>query len=185
MTDYNTIQAEQKEWSVNNFGEMKHSYRPLLGIIEELGELNTAIEACRRDEALDAVGDIFIYMCDFCNHKGWDVNAVVANGSDLRVSIDEVDEGSSIASLPLNLGYVLGGLAHHQLKDEQGIRSEENHEDSIKKLLGVTVFHMVGICRLLGVDLLDVVSSVWSKVKHRNWAKNPDTAHEVAENEQR
>lgn len=77
MIDIQQIQQEQKAWSERNFGG-KHGtgYRPLLGVMEEVGELAHAhlkaeqgIRTNQDHEAarVDAVGDILIYLLDYCN----------------------------------------------------------------------------------------------------------------------
>jgi len=59
---------------------------PLMGITEEVGELNHALlkqkqgirgtYAEHEDAAKDAVGDIFIYMMDLCNRRDWDLETI-------------------------------------------------------------------------------------------------------------
>jgi len=70
------LQSEVGEWSDKNFPD-DLSYRKLLGIIEELGELAHAHlkleQGIRLDEPLtdmkkDAIGDLIIYLLDYC-HK--------------------------------------------------------------------------------------------------------------------
>ena len=73
------IQDEVGEWSERNFGDQP-SWRPLLGIGEELGELNHAYlklsQGIRGDreelenKLVDAVGDLMIYLADFCYKEG-------------------------------------------------------------------------------------------------------------------
>lgn len=72
-------QLEIKEWSKKNFGDQP-STNPLLGIMEELGELTHAhlkgIQGIRHTSEeifkmrRDALGDIFIYMCDYADRSG-------------------------------------------------------------------------------------------------------------------
>lgn len=75
------LQDEIKNWSLNNFGNQP-SYRPLLGIGEEVGELNHAFlkteqgirtDENHREKMKDALGDIFIYMCDFAARENIDL----------------------------------------------------------------------------------------------------------------
>ncbi len=72
-------QMEVREWSKKNFGDQP-STNSLLGIMEELGELAHAhlkgIQGIRHtpDEIHnmrgDALGDLFIYMCDYADRSG-------------------------------------------------------------------------------------------------------------------
>jgi len=81
VTTLRRIQKEQAEWSLRNFGE-RPSYQPLLGIAEEVGELCHAhlkneqgVRMTEDHEAnkRDAVGDIMIYLMDYCSKEGFDV----------------------------------------------------------------------------------------------------------------
>ena len=67
------LQAQQKPWIERNFGS-RPSYWPLLGAVEELGELAHAHlkqeQGIRVFEdfdakAQDAVGDCVVFLCDY------------------------------------------------------------------------------------------------------------------------
>ena len=79
------IQTDQAAWSKKNFG-IHPSWQPLLGVSEEVGELCHAYlkrtQAIRNSEdhdakLRDAVGDLVIYLCDFCSCEGIDLEDVV------------------------------------------------------------------------------------------------------------
>lgn len=79
------LQAEVATWAERNFGP-RPAWQPLVGIMEELGELAhahlKAAQGIRRDEdheagARDAVGDIIIYVADYCNAAGLDLEEIV------------------------------------------------------------------------------------------------------------
>lgn len=73
------LQKEQKEWADHNFGIDQPSWKPLLGLQEEIGELSHAY--LKRDQKIrgnevkhnanikDAIGDIVIYLADFCSRE--------------------------------------------------------------------------------------------------------------------
>lgn len=74
------LQRQVGEWSAENFGDQPATY-PLMGSVEELGELHHAVlkdlQGIREDEdgvgheaELDAVGDIIVYLADFCHRRG-------------------------------------------------------------------------------------------------------------------
>lgn len=87
MSEIRRIQAEQKEWSDRNF-PTKAPYQPLIGMMEELGELSHAhlkqeqgIRGTYEEHqaaAKDAIGDIVIFMMDYCNQRGFDLESIVA-----------------------------------------------------------------------------------------------------------
>lgn len=79
------LQNEQKEWSDHNFPN-RTNYHPLLGAIEELGELAHAHlkdeQKIRTNEdhfnnKVDAVADIIIYLCDYCTLNGIDIQGAL------------------------------------------------------------------------------------------------------------
>lgn len=77
--DLSQLQLEVGEWSLKNFGDQPSTF-PLLGIGEETGELMHAhlkdlqgirhlpheIKAMKED----AIGDIVIYLADYCAREG-------------------------------------------------------------------------------------------------------------------
>jgi len=72
------IQQEVKEWSLKNF-ENQQSWKPLLGAVEEIGELSHAhLKASQGirthenhdDDKKDALADIIIYLCDYASREG-------------------------------------------------------------------------------------------------------------------
>lgn len=79
------LQVEQIPWVKHNFGE-RPSWMPLLGAMEELGELAHAhlkkAQGIRTSEdhdanARDAVADIVIFLADYCSAQGYDFEQIV------------------------------------------------------------------------------------------------------------
>ncbi len=79
------LQAEQVPWVKHNFGD-RPSWMPLLGAVEELGELAHAhlkqAQGIRVSEdhdakAKDAVADVVIYLADYCTARGFDLQSLV------------------------------------------------------------------------------------------------------------
>ena len=203
--DLIAIQAEQVAWSTKNFGQQHERY-PLLGMIEELlefdeawklqqeaaanrsmtkedraallsPELNQEVDdaayAKLRAEVLDAIGDISIYMLDYCGKRGLQLNTLWNE----RAFSD--DRGRTRWH---DLAPLARRLAHHQLKGEQGIRGlPEEHLRQIDLTCRAILAHLEFICRYLEVDFLAILGAVWAKVSKRDWTKNKNNAHEVAE----
>jgi NTP pyrophosphatase (non-canonical NTP hydrolase) len=86
MFDLRQLQQEQKVWADHNFPN-RHPYQPLLGALEELGELAhhhlKADQGIRgtaemhREKAKDAVGDLMIYLADYCNQEKFDMQEIL------------------------------------------------------------------------------------------------------------
>lgn len=81
------LQKEVGTWSLNNFGEQDKT-NAFLGIVEEVGELSHALLKNRQGirgmnaqaskEAIgDALADIFIYMLDFCEKNGYNLEDLI------------------------------------------------------------------------------------------------------------
>lgn len=79
------LQDEQKPWVLHNFGE-RPAWMPLLGAMEELGELAHAhlkeAQGIRNTEdhvanAKDAIADIIIYLADYSSARGFDLEEIV------------------------------------------------------------------------------------------------------------
>lgn len=90
ILDVRDLQAVWLEWSTKNFGPSFQPgglpYRPLIGMQEELGELAHAHlkqeQKIRGNEdhegnAKDAIGDLFMFMMDYCNGRGWDIETII------------------------------------------------------------------------------------------------------------
>lgn len=80
------FQSEVGQWSRDNFGAQP-STNPLLGITEEVGELSHAhlkgLQGIRhtpeevRSMKVDAIADILVYMADYCEREGIDLEGAV------------------------------------------------------------------------------------------------------------
>lgn len=83
---FRKLQREQIPWVKHNFAG-RPSYYPLLGAMEELGELAHAHlkEAQKirgsakehREKAKDAVADIIIFLADYCSARRFDLQKIV------------------------------------------------------------------------------------------------------------
>lgn len=86
MLTFKQLQDEQRPWVEHNFPG-RQSFYPLLGAVEELGELAHAhlknlqgirgTEAEHRAAAADAVADTIIFLADYCTAMGFDLQEVV------------------------------------------------------------------------------------------------------------
>ncbi len=85
-----TIQKDHRAWSERLWGEplSRPSHQPILGLTEEVGELAKAHlkseEGLRsvskveyREAKIDAVGDIFLFLCDYCSCENIDLEVAV------------------------------------------------------------------------------------------------------------
>ena len=79
------VQQQLGPWQEHNFPG-REAWEPLLGIAEELGELNHSflkrhqqirLEENHNAKIQDALGDILIYMCDFANAEGLNLDQIL------------------------------------------------------------------------------------------------------------
>jgi NTP pyrophosphatase (non-canonical NTP hydrolase) len=67
----------------------------------------------------------------------------------------------------------VGELAHAQLKQEQGIRMDEDHEANAKDAVADIVIAVASYCNGRGFNLGELVEETWTKVKARDWKADP------------
>ena len=86
MSILRAVQKAMVPWQQHNFPN-RPAWQPLLGIGEELGELNHAFlkdaqgirtGEVHRDAIEDAIGDILIFLCDFANAMNLSVESCLA-----------------------------------------------------------------------------------------------------------
>jgi hypothetical protein len=150
-------------WARHNFGAgPKH--HPVLGVIEEVGELGDATAAGDKAEVIDAIGDIVVYMADLCFRWGWSLEELVANASNLTAP-------------RMSLLSIAGKLAHCTLKTEQNIRGgAEVKEPQMRQVLSQLLHHCTEAAFVQRTTLRYAVSKTWAKVSQRDWVKDPVNA---------
>lgn len=85
--DLDVFEEEHREWANKNFGYDRDWRDPLMGLVEEVGELHHALLKQKQGirgshekhelDAMDAVGDIVIYLQDLCNIRGWRLSEIL------------------------------------------------------------------------------------------------------------
>lgn len=82
------LQKEVREWSNKNFPDKK-PHQPLIGIMEEIGELSHVRLKYEQElyqlpyyyqETKDGVADLFIFLLDYCNQVGIDFDDALKEG---------------------------------------------------------------------------------------------------------
>ena len=159
------FQKEVKSWVEYNFGKSdRHKpHQHLLGMIEEIYELESANT---EDEKLDSIGDIMVYMADYCNCVNIPLESLYRIGrSPTRVVVPVYDHRKLLITL--------GILCKLQLKQEQNIRYSGSTIDARR---WVALQIIMEYCRMkaksLDVGFIAIIERVWSAVKERDWTKN-------------
>lgn len=86
VAGFDDLQAEMIAWQTKNFGEQP-AHRSFLGCVEEVGELAHAM--LKQEQAIrgtpeehtaaakDAVGDLMIFLLNYCTTRGWSLEEIV------------------------------------------------------------------------------------------------------------
>ena len=156
------IQAELKVWTEYNFGQQE-SIIPIMGMIEELGELTHAhlkeLQGIRKSDFLadkkDAIGDITIYLLNYFNCIGKNIR---------DTNILALDR--EIPSIIININFYVSRLAITVGAERGYTRTSLNSAEMILKFL-----HR--LCNKLDIDFITTVNEVWEQVKLRDWRKYP------------
>lgn len=186
---FDLLQKVWREWSTKNFGpsfQPVHGmpYRPLLGIFEEIGEFQHALYELIigssngfteslggrkvEDEARDAVGDTIMFIVDYCNGRNWLIGDIL--------ELDKLKQHEVIIPWSVGLTIWSGRLAHCHLKQEQGIRVNENHEENAKICIGMLIRHLMAWCDgKNGGEFEAIVLKTAEEVLQRDWQTNKAT----------
>lgn len=195
MRQYDALQREVGAWSQLNFHDQESphfvlkmepfpdgwkvgddmpptlvamgSLAPLMGLTEELGEL---FAACHPFDVEDALGDIFIYLCDYAAREGFTLPV----GRHLTFELEPIVHADVMTGLVI----WLGKLYHGTLKRHQGIRGFDNDETFIAHrnyCTAMIIAHMQKLsAEALDKSLLQVVNRTWCNiVAKRDWKKAP------------
>jgi len=184
------IQGDVRAWSSGNFGEQASKSQPGLvlgslapseGLTEEIGELCAAKDTA---EFKDALGDILIYLCDFC-WRWWDGDSIahyvgffdVGASEGVALCLAEQPDPLVLARLHLQVVSARGSLAHATLKHHQGIRkfaSEPYYRQMAQEAIGKLITAVSRLCvYALRRRAEAVLLEVWTKiVSKRNWKVN-------------
>lgn len=84
--DLDKVQNEVWTWKCINFPQSS-AVEQFLGVVEEVGEASHAIlkksqgirgsEEKHQEDLRDAIGDIMIYLLNFCSANGWSLSQVI------------------------------------------------------------------------------------------------------------
>jgi NTP pyrophosphatase (non-canonical NTP hydrolase) len=167
---WDLLQAENQAWTLKNFGQQP-PHQPMLGIFEELGELNFADQ--RHDDAgvKDGIADVMVFAASLCWNLGFrlenicDVARTRAESTHRLYRHAEQEPAVTLRAV--------GSMSHSLLKLEQNIRgSRENHLSGIQNELTLIVEGLYLYCLKRNWEMLAVVQPVWEKVRERDWTKD-------------
>jgi len=160
------IQAELKVWTLHNFGQQE-SIIPIMGMIEELGELTHAhlkeFQGIRKSDFLsdkkDAIADITIYLLNYFNCIDKNINVVdmtkISKYVTTEIIRNKVKGNDCIIELNILIGYI---------RD-----NEKLYKTIASDILGIICTY----CALYNINFITTVNEVWKQVKQRDWKQYP------------
>ncbi len=156
--NWQKLQIEVGKWSLKNFGEQP-AERRILGMIEELGELVHAIlkqEQNIRDTSMqdewDAIGDLVIYILDYCYILELDIENIVD-------SLIPCDIDAPINQQIFNIANALSLLPDNPARR--------------RHILGCILNHLKNICMSRENNFESCIESTWYRVQQRDWKLYP------------
>ena len=158
------IQSELKVWTEYNFGKQDSSI-PILGMIEELGELSHAIlkekQGIRQSDFLadkkDAIADIVIYVLNYFNS----INKTVVFETQ---SNDFTSKTEHLISFIVTRQ--IGRLT-------ATVYTRKGYTDTALSSCRIILRWLDSYSSFLGFDFTTLVNEVWEQVKLRDWKKYP------------
>ncbi len=164
MELFSEIQTQVGEWSSENFPGQP-DVNPLLGSGEEIGELAECInfDSIPSEKELDAVGDVLVYLADFCAIRGLDYQKAYDMSRDLEPEHEDFFREWSVA---------VGRLNRSVLKRRQGIRLDEDRvgEEAEHKALAQIICVIEDLGNKRGYTLKEAIKFAWyDEVIDREW----------------
>jgi NTP pyrophosphatase (non-canonical NTP hydrolase) len=166
--DWAVFQQEVGDWSRKNFPN-NTAMNPLLGLAEEIGELAEATAMGNFDKITDSIGDIMVYMADYCSRRdGFNLASMTSNRTVLPYRSFDIT------------GIVIeqGKLFRAVLKAQQGIRGLSDEHTTREKLALIAIIVHVRDYQQ-SVSFEEVVELTWGKVKQRDWQKDKKTGGDL------
>lgn len=164
MSLFKQLQTEVGEWSKENFPGQP-DVNPFLGSAEEAGELAEVIRMDQNPdkEELDAVGDILVYLADFCSKRDLEYQRAYEESK----NIDLERRGFFREWVEAR-----GRLTRSVLKTRQGIRLDEDRVG--KEAEQNALAEMLATLRYLaderGYTLEEAIDYAWyDEVIDREW----------------
>lgn len=151
---YEELQAKQWAWASQRFGDERSplkALQPFTGLVEEIGELSSAMLRGNADDIEDAIGDAVIYLCDLCTRCGWAMPGIECQRATFDLNVE------------------LGRLGHSILKPAQQIRKNEDHDQIGQEC----VFQILGWLDRVAAkwhigDALSCAETAWDEVSQRS-----------------
>lgn len=168
------LQAQLKPWALYNFGD-RQSYEPLLGMIEEIGEIsNGFVQTCPEDTPED-VQALLIIMALFgklTHHHLKRMQNIRGSSEEHNIAIEKWTKLFSNAT---------DGLYYDDIDTVVNLKNQEEVlpqvKDTVEDGLADTLVYAADFANAMQVDLAQELNDCWKKVRQRDWvAKRMESA---------
>lgn len=165
------LQFELETWLNHNFPNTT-SDEQFKGIVEEIGELAEADIIYKADPlpakkelVKDAVGDIVIYLTNYCTKNNFRLADCVTNVS-----------GKLAGNGLYGIWIQAGKLAHADLKHAQGIRkyTNERYISEARRAIACLYIGLSNYCISINCHISDCIETAYRAISKRDWIANPD-----------
>lgn len=176
------LQHQQYTWQTTNFGKQEE-YRPLLGMIEELGELARGqlkyeqnirgTKESHFDAQRDAIADVIIYLFGFCSAYNVSLSAILGANTfqefqrslktQRQLKLGEAPQFTDWECI-VRASQALGKVCKYH----------NNYWPKAEKNLYTLVLSLARYCNIREWNLQETVEETWNTVvKKRNWVADP------------
>ena len=158
--NYSALQSEVGTWSREQFGEQSRTF-PLMGVNEELGELAHSCQQNERDEVIDGIGDVMLYLADFCSLSEIELERCSRDYPAPHGNTDTFQQ----------LLWCAGLLNRSVLKQKQGIRLGEPRvgKEAEREAIGSIIRTLERVCVAYNTTLDECIGTAWGEVGNRSW----------------
>ena len=163
-----TLQAEAATWTKRNFPNQP-AYHPLLGVVEEIGEMLEAKHAGNEAGVRDAFADVIIFVSNLCTHHDLSIARLWSGRFSSFPLLLPTDQppGKTVVPAFDSLIIAAARVAHHRLKYEQKIRG--NSHDHLHKMANALEL-LLACVDVLMPGVVHVAFKIWrEEVQPRNW----------------
>jgi NTP pyrophosphatase (non-canonical NTP hydrolase) len=101
MEQLDHMQIQLHHWRQRNFPDAT-AEQQLMGVVEEVGELSHAMlkqmqgirgkAELHEAEAIDAVGDILIYLMGLCSYRGWSIGKILDETAEMVMQRNWIED---------------------------------------------------------------------------------------------
>lgn len=158
------LQIDLHRWAQEMFNGQPQFYAAL-GISEEVGELDLALQNNDEEEIKDSIGDVLVYTTQLCTSNRLDFRTLT---NDFVSYFDFEHYKPDLSQIPATVGRV----SHLVLKREQRIRGMEN-KDFYRLNLSSAIMRLCACLKTLAsskdIDIKSTFTEVALKVMKRDW----------------